>query len=100
MALELVIHLHDHHPNNIIIGSIVSDDDSTMRAHLRNIKDGGKLLDHIPPPIFLADPSHRIKVMSAPVFKMAQKSEGSQKMQENRRDAPKEVHWVLYLSDT
>ena len=47
----------------------MSDDDSTMRAHLRHESNGGKLPDRIHPPGFLADPSHRIKVMAKPLFK-------------------------------
>lgn len=47
-----------------------------MRAHLQYLVDSadgkGKLPDHIPTPIFLADPSHWIKVMSSPTFKLAQ----------------------------
>ena len=46
-----------------------------MRAHLTHklVGDGkGKLPDHILTPIFLADPSHQIKVMSSPFFKLAQ----------------------------
>ena len=50
----------------------MSDDDSTMRALLqhRSNHDKGLLPSHIPQPVFLADPSHRIKVMSKPFFKM------------------------------
>ena len=48
----------------------MTDDDSTMRSHLKNIKNDGKLPDHIIQPIFLADPSHRIKVMYKPIFGM------------------------------
>lgn len=53
--------------NGYIIGAIVSDDDSTMKAQLKhkknpqNPKDKGKLPLWIPEPTFLADPSHRVK---------------------------------------
>ena len=71
VALELCVSLHDDSDYNIFVEYIVSDDDSTMRAHLQY--DGkGKLPIHIPIPIFLADPSHRVKVMSSPIFKLAQ----------------------------
>ena len=72
VALELCIALHDSSSFNIYIESVCSDDDSTMRAHLQHEKHGGKLPDRIPTPTFLADPSHRIKVMASPFFKMAQ----------------------------
>ena len=48
----------------------MTDDDSTMRSHLKNINKGGKLPNNILTPIFLADPSHRIKVMLKPIFAM------------------------------
>ena len=49
----------------------MSDDDSTMSAHLRHESNGGKLPDRIPQTEFLANPSHRIKVMAKPLFKLA-----------------------------
>ena len=63
-ALDLV---KQFHALGIDIESVVSDDDSTMRAHLTH--DGkGKLPPHTPVLSFLADPSHRTKVISAPIF--------------------------------
>ena len=61
-ALDLVKQLH---ALGIHLEFIVSDDDSTMRAHLHHIDTykGGKLPLSVPQPIFLCDPSHRIKVM-------------------------------------
>ena len=41
-----------------------------MRAHCRSKDNGGKLPEGIPEPRFLADPSHRIKCMSKPIFNM------------------------------
>ena len=57
VAIELSIDLHDG-DYGIFIDKIVSDDDSTMRSHLVHEEQGGKLPLHIPPPKFLADPSH------------------------------------------
>ena len=48
---------------------IVSDDDSTMRAHLQH-EPSGKLPPGIPIPCFKADPSHRVKCMAGPIFKL------------------------------
>ena len=48
----------------------MTDDDSTLRAHCRNIVNEGKLPDHIPQPIFLADLIHRIKVMVKHTFQL------------------------------
>ena len=52
-----------------VIGTIVSDDDSTMKAHsyhqkdVQNQMDKGKVSLWISERTFLADPSHRIKVL-------------------------------------
>ena len=57
-----------------IIDIIVSDDDSTMRSVLKHPSKGargqvlksskGNLHEDIPDPSFLADPSHRVKVVA------------------------------------
>ena len=68
VALELCVDLYGSE-YNIYVEYIVSDDDSTMRSHLQH--DGkGKPPPHVPIPTFKADPSHRIKVMAGPIFKM------------------------------
>ena len=61
-----------------IVDVIVSDGDSTMRAVLKHPLIGvrgqflktskGKLDEEIPDPSFLADPSHRVKVVSKHIF--------------------------------
>ena len=50
---------------------IVSDDDSSMRKLLKHNKFGGELSDNVIQPKFLADPGHRIKCMTAPIFSLA-----------------------------
>ena len=68
-ALKLILSLHSH---AISVEFLVSDDDSTMRAHLRHIgMDKGKLPLDVPAPTFLCDPSHRIKVMVKDIFGLA-----------------------------
>jgi len=57
VALELCIQLYDG-DYEVFLKLIVSDDDSTMRAHLRHESNSRKLPDRIHPPGFLADPSH------------------------------------------
>ena len=52
----------------VSIGTLVTDDDSTLRSHCRTLENGGKLLKGVPGPLFLADPSHRIKVMTKGIF--------------------------------
>ena len=67
-----------------IIDAIVSDDECTIRAFLKHPYIGardqvlksskGKLDDEIPEPSFLADPSHRVKVVTRHIFYIVSKS--------------------------
>ena len=59
--------------HRVYLEEIVTDDDSTLRLHLQNACNGGKLLNIIPQPKFLADSSHGIKVMMSPMFKLVTK---------------------------
>ena len=70
LAFDFVIKIDEMFKGLVYIKEIITDDDSTMRAHLKNITNGGKLPDHILQAIFLADPSHRVKVMCKPIFAM------------------------------
>ena len=60
----------------VFVKHIVSDDDSSMRDHLQNHSSCKKvnLDEEVQEPNFFADPSHRINVMSAPIFKMVTKT--------------------------
>ena len=68
VALELCIQLQDG-DYEVFLEFILSDDDSTMRAHLLHELNDGKLPDRIHPPGLFADPSRSIKVMAKPLFK-------------------------------
>ena len=72
VALDLTTEIYTNSKGKVHIKELVSDDDSTMRSLLKHQTnhDKGKLSCEIPQPIFLADPSHRIKVMCKPFFKM------------------------------
>ena len=69
-ALDMINQLH---AKGIGVEFIVSDDDSTMRAHLTQlgVVKNGKLPLDVPQPMFLCDPSHRIKVMVKELFGLA-----------------------------
>ena len=54
----------------IYIGDIVSGDDSTLRKHCSSESKGGKLKEEVCEPKFLADPSHRTKVMVKPLLSL------------------------------
>ena len=67
-----------------IVHVIVSNNDSTMRAVLKHPSKGargqvlksskGKLHEDIPEPSFLADPSHRVKVVAKHIFSIVNES--------------------------
>lgn len=59
--------------NKIFLEYIVSDDGASLRAMLKHntpTSKKGKLPDDIPEPAFLADPGHRTKTASKPIFKL------------------------------
>ena len=79
---------------NFVVGTVVADDDTTMKKILRHnykkqVEDGtldkkdwplnkkgkllagGKLPDAIPPPKFLADFNHRVKSVGRAVYELA-----------------------------
>ena len=56
------------------VGQLVTDDDSTIRSRCKNLKDGGIVRDDVPTPVFLADPSHRVKVMGKAIYKLVGKT--------------------------
>ena len=69
-ALYFVIGMFKLFDGKVLIGVIVSDDDSTIRLYCKQEKNGSKLPNHIPTPLFLADPSHRSKCMATSIFKL------------------------------
>ena len=72
-ALNLYENLFYDSKKKFVLKSIVSDDDSTMRALLKHPKNHkrGKLNPEIPEPTWLADPSHRTKVVAKYIFALA-----------------------------
>ena len=69
-ALDIILELHK---KGVLVEYIVSDDDSTMRAHLKHegTSKNAALPKDVHQPIFLCDPSHRIKVMVKDIFPLA-----------------------------
>ena len=61
------------HKKKASIGEIVTDDDKTIRANIKHTGGKAKLPAEIPEPRFLADPTHRIKVMVRNIFSKAVK---------------------------
>jgi hypothetical protein len=55
----------------VSICSIITDDDSNGRAKSRHVCNGGILPDSVEEPRFLADPSHRKRVFSRPIYNMS-----------------------------
>ena len=80
LALDLTQKFHETTQNKAAIGQIVTDDDTTMRSNIKHKGDKAKLPINVPEPIFLADPTHRIKVMVRKIFGKAVKSKDPQKI--------------------
>jgi hypothetical protein len=55
----------------VSICSIITNDDSNGRAKSHHVCNGGILPDSIEEPRFLADPSHRKRVFSRPIYNMS-----------------------------
>lgn len=70
LSLLLVVGMDDKLNGSIYIKRIVSDDDSTLRLHCKNIRHGGKLPNKILQAGFLVDPSHMIKYTLKPIFNL------------------------------
>ena len=67
-AKEMTIDVYDKMNGYIWCKNIIADDDSTMKSYCSHSQG---LPQHVPEPIFLADPSHRCKVVARPIFKLA-----------------------------
>lgn len=70
-VLQLITEIFEQSKGRLYAGTLVGDDDSSMKRHCSH---SGKLKTTIPEPKWLADPSHRIKVMSKPIFALARKA--------------------------
>ena len=46
----------------VFVGTVATDDDSTLRSYCRLFENGGKSKEAVSEPIILADPSLRVKV--------------------------------------
>ena len=76
-ALKLLTDLHHNSHGKVHLKFIVSDDDSSMKSLLRHntpTTRKGQLPNNIPEPSWLANPGHRTKVVSKPMFKFVNTS--------------------------
>ena len=73
LARKLTKKIFEESEHRVYLYKTVTDDDSTLRSHLQNECNGGKPPNMIPQPKFWTDPSHRIKAMIAPIFKLVSK---------------------------
>ena len=62
--------LYNSSNKNLYLKAIVANDDSSMRVLLkhRTLNPKGRLREDIPVPDWLADPSHRTKVVAKPIY--------------------------------
>ena len=70
-TLEMTPTLSKDLDRRIHVEKLVTNDDSSIRFHLRHTTNGGKLEADLPQSKFLTDPSHRIKTMYSTIYKMA-----------------------------
>ena len=80
-ALSLFLKLDREYNSKLFIEALVIDDDSSLRAiidhDVSKKKNGkGKLPAHIPRPRFLADPSHRTRVVARAIFALVSSRKG------------------------
>ena len=74
LALSMVVDIFRNTYEKTFIGEMVTDDDSTIRAVLSHNEKKGRLSHDVPPPKFLADPGHRVKVIVEPIFAKVSKT--------------------------
>ena len=60
---ELITKMYEDFEGCVVVGGLVTDDDSTIRSRCKNVEEGGRLAAGIPTPVFYADSGHRIKVI-------------------------------------
>ena len=76
---QLLEEMYDAFDGIVVIGLLVTDDDSTIRSHCTNVKEGSELKEQTPTPLFLADPGHCINLMGKAVFGVVQKTKKSRR---------------------
>ena len=74
LAVRMIHDTWNKSGKKVTIGTIVADDDSTLKANTKNKNNRGLLDDDIETPKFLADPSHRIKCIIRSVYKLVKKT--------------------------
>ena len=73
-CLQLTEEIYEKWGGKVYVSHIVSDDDSTMKALLKHntpLTKKGKLRADVPQPEWLADPTHRCKVLSKGIYALA-----------------------------
>ena len=97
-ALEAYEEIYRISGGSTVIGHIIADDDSSMRSLLRhatmNHRKGALPLE-LPEPEWLADPTHRTKVMAKPFFALA--SLGKSESMCTKVDATRIKQWWGYM---
>ena len=96
-AVESYYSLYRQSEGKIVLGRIIADDDSSMRAMLRHQSTSkkGVLPDTIPEPSWLSDPSHRIKVVAKPFYGLAMQPKSISEC--SKVDAGRIKKWFSYM---
>ena len=98
LYLELLQLINRDIEQKVFVSHLVSDDDTTLRANCAKTKNGGKLTNEIEQPHFLADPSHRIKVMTKPIFAMVTNNKDHSKLKMIDALRIKKIYRMLHIA--
>ena len=72
--MQLVNEVNQTFDGLVVVGALVTDNDTTLRKQCRSEDEGGKLESGVLTPRFLADPGHRIKVIGKALFGLVTKT--------------------------
>ena len=91
LCKELIEDISTQIIGRVLVGQVVSGDDSILRSVCASRTKGGKLGDKVDEPEFLADPAHRTKATVKPVF-------GLVKRKKKQDEVKKLTHCVLNIN--
>ena len=97
-ALEAYEDLYEMSEGTVVIGCIVADDDSSMKSFLKHQSPShpkGHLPERLPEPIFLADPTHRTRVIAKYFYALAALSNSESEC--TKVDALRIKRWFGYM---
>ena len=74
LCRELIEGIYTQTIGRVVVGQVVSDNDSTLRSVYASVINGEQVGEGVDEPKFLADQAHRTKVMVKPVFGLVKRT--------------------------